>query len=104
MYRLTVTWYTRANYTFTFCLYFIRADSCEILLNTLFIFLKMSIQLKLDQAIIDQPKEDRVKLQFIPAKIEEPTEAKVDEYFNNYTTEVDGCKYPKFHTFENLYQ
>lgn len=53
----------------------------------------MSIHLKLDNADFDQPKENHHQLQFIPASVEETTTANVDRYFNNYTTEVDGCKY-----------
>lgn len=52
----------------------------------------MSIQLKLDNVDIDQPKENHIKLQYMPASIDEATTANVDTYFNNYTTEVDGCK------------
>ncbi|XP_055309755.1 ribonuclease H2 subunit C [Sitodiplosis mosellana] len=50
----------------------------------------MSIHLKLDNADFDQPKENHVQLQFIPASVEESAIANVDQYFNNYTTEVDG--------------
>lgn len=53
----------------------------------------MSIQLKLDNIDFDQPKENHVKLQFIPASIEEATTANVEQYFNNYTTKADGCKF-----------
>lgn len=53
----------------------------------------MSIQLKLDNTDFDQAKEDHIKLHFIPASVDETSPANVDEYFNNYTTEVDGCKY-----------
>lgn len=51
----------------------------------------MSIKLKLDDVDLNQPKENHVKLHYIPASIEETTTANVDHYFNNYTTEVDGC-------------
>lgn len=53
----------------------------------------MSIQLKLDNADFDQPKENHIKLQFLPASVDEAATANVDEYFNNYTTGVDGCKF-----------
>lgn len=56
----------------------------------------MSIQLKLDNADFDQPKENHIKLQFLPASVDEAANAKIDEYFNNYTTEVDGCKFTMF--------
>lgn len=52
----------------------------------------MSIHLKLDNVDFDQPKENHVQLQFIPASIEEATTANVDQFFNNYTTEADGCE------------
>lgn len=56
----------------------------------------MSIQLRLDNADFDQHKETIVKLQFLPASVDEAATAKVDQFFNNYTTEVDGCELPLF--------
>lgn len=53
----------------------------------------MSINLKLDGTDFVQPKEKQVKMQYMPVGVEETCVANVDEYFNNYTTEVDGCKY-----------
>ncbi|XP_031620432.1 uncharacterized protein LOC116338975 [Contarinia nasturtii] len=50
----------------------------------------MSIQLKLDQTVFDQLKEEQINLQFIPASIENTTKANVDQFFNIYTTTVDG--------------
>lgn len=52
----------------------------------------MSIQLKLNQSDFDQSKRNDIHLQFIPASVEESVTANVDNFFNNYTTEVDGCE------------
>lgn len=52
---------------------------------------KMSIELKLDNVDLNQPEKNPIKLHYIPASIEEATTANVDQYFDNYTTEVDGC-------------
>lgn len=51
----------------------------------------MSIKLKYENVDINQPKEKHVNLQYIPASVDEATTANVDQFFNNYTTEVDGC-------------
>lgn len=51
----------------------------------------MSIQLKIDGSDFDQPKEKHVKLHYIPANIDEAAPTNIDQFFNNYTTEVDGC-------------
>lgn len=53
----------------------------------------MSIHLKLDDVDFNQPKENNIKLQYIPANVDEATAANIDQYFNNYTTEIDGCRY-----------
>lgn len=53
----------------------------------------MSIQLKLDNVDFDQPKEKHLQMQYIPASIDATTNTNIDQFFNNYTTEVDGCKY-----------
>lgn len=53
----------------------------------------MSIQLKLDNVDFDQSKEKHLKMQYIPASVDEATKTNIDQFFNNYTTEVDGCKY-----------
>lgn len=53
----------------------------------------MSIQLKLDNVDFDQPKENHLKLQYMPASIDEATTTNIDQFFNNYTTEQDGCEY-----------
>lgn len=53
----------------------------------------MSIQLKLDNVDVDQPKEKHLKLQYIPASVDEATNTNIDQFFNNYTTEADGCMY-----------
>lgn len=53
----------------------------------------MSIQLKLDNVDVDQPKENHLKLQYIPASVDEATNTNIDQFFNNYTTEADGCMY-----------
>lgn len=52
----------------------------------------MSIKLKFENVDTIQRKENHVKLQYIPASIDEATTANVDQFFNNYTTEADGCK------------
>lgn len=51
----------------------------------------MSIQLKTENVDFDQPAESHIKLQYIPATIDEATPTNIDQFFNNYTTEVDGC-------------
>lgn len=53
----------------------------------------MSIHLKLDNIDFDQAKESHIKLQYIPASIDEATPTNIDQFFNNYTTEKDGCEY-----------
>lgn len=53
----------------------------------------MSIQLKLDNVDFDQSKESHIKLQYIPANIDEAAPTNIDQFFNNYTTEKDGCEY-----------
>lgn len=53
----------------------------------------MSIHLKLDSVDLEQPKENHVKLHYIPASIDEATPTNIDRFFNNYTTEADGCEY-----------
>lgn len=53
----------------------------------------MSIHLKVNQSDFDPSKDNSIQLQFIPASVEEPTTANVDSFFNNYTTEKDGCEY-----------
>lgn len=51
----------------------------------------MSIKLQL--ASIDANRSEDVKLQYIPARIEEAHGIDIDNKFNNYTKEVDGCEY-----------
>lgn len=50
----------------------------------------MSIELQLKNIDFDQSTENPIKLQYIPASIDENAPANVDEFFNNYTQEVNG--------------
>lgn len=50
----------------------------------------MSIELKLNGVDFEREERDRIKLQYIPAAIEENVLSNVDNYFNNYTEEVNG--------------
>lgn len=55
------------------------------------VWAKMSIKLQLGS--IDASRSEDVKLQYIPARIEEAHGIDIDNKFNNYTKEVDGCEY-----------
>lgn len=50
----------------------------------------MSIKLQLKDANFDRATEEHVKLQYMPATIDENIKTNVDTFFNNYTEEVNG--------------
>lgn len=52
----------------------------------------MSINLQIKDVNFDETTDNQLKLQFIPAGVDESVKANVDNYFNNYTTEKNGGK------------
>lgn len=50
----------------------------------------MSIKLQLGS--IDASRKEEIKLQYMPARIDESHDIDIDKNFNNYAKEADGCK------------
>lgn len=53
----------------------------------------MSIKIELNDESLRQQRENPVKVQYIPASVDEPNKINIDTFFNNYTEEKDGRKY-----------
>lgn len=53
----------------------------------------MSIKIELNDESIRQQRKNPVKVQYIPASVDEPNKINIDNFFNNYTEEIDGRKH-----------